>query len=66
MAKEDGYELSDEELEQVSGSGGWGADDYREYCSSRFCSAIECSSLYCNQVRCEKLSCSSYGYSEKY
>ena len=32
LAKEEGYELSDEELQAVSG-GVWGCDDYDDSCS---------------------------------
>ena len=36
LAREEGYELSDEELESVSG-GGWGCNNCSNYCSSVNC-----------------------------
>ena len=59
LAKESGYELSDNELEQVSG--GWGADVSSEY---HGCSCEECHSFYCGIVECN-LTCSSYSYDRK-
>lgn len=65
LAKESGYELSDKELEQISG--GWDDPDaYRDYCSSRFCTVDKCGSFYCNMVSCDPLDCHPYGYGEKY
>jgi len=65
LAKESGYELSDKELEQISG--GWDDPDaYRFYCSSRSCTCDTCRSLYCNYVYCDELDCTPYGYNEKY
>ena len=60
VAAEEGYELTEEELESVSG-GSW-TDSYQE-CGSLYCGKNDCGNLncgdYCSAGRCD-LECGDY------
>ena len=58
LAKEEGMELSDAELESVSG-GSW--EGRVESCSHVTCTSYDCFSFDCGEVNCGNFDCSIFG-----
>jgi len=57
LAKAEGYELSDEQLEGVSG--GW--HNYREECTVLGCNPNHCNDFGCDEFRCGDVTCPVFG-----
>ena len=57
LAKSEGVELSDEQLEAVSG-GSWSG--VHKECRSLTCEGLDCAVFTCTSIRCNGLDCAVY------
>ena len=57
LAKSEGVELSDEQLEAVSG-GSWSG--VHQECRSHSCAGLDCAVYTCTSVHCTRLDCAVY------
>ena len=61
LAKEEGYELGDEELDSVSGGGGWTTEELNNVAASYYqCKKLECNLFWCDTVTCPDFACNRY------
>ena len=61
LAKEEGYELNDEELDAVAGGGGWTTEELNNVATTHYdCKKLDCNLFWCDVVTCPELSCNGY------
>ena len=61
LAKEEGYELNDDELEAVAGGASWTTEEINGVSTTyKECKKLECNDFGCTQVICPEFSCNGY------
>lgn len=61
LAKQEGYELSDDELDAVSGGHGWTTKEINGEAVHRGdCEKLHCNTYWCREVYCPEFTCNGY------
>ncbi|MBR3313640.1 MAG: Nif11-like leader peptide family natural product precursor [Atopobiaceae bacterium] len=62
LAREEGYELSEDELDAVSGGGFW-TEEKSNFATTQYdCNKLECNSFGCDRVTCGRITCAGYDH----
>ena len=62
LAKEEGYELSDDDLDAVSGGGFWNEEKSNFATTYYECDKLECNNFGCDRVTCPGISCNEFNH----